>query len=520
MSDPIGNSRRYPIIWFILTISWLYNWYMSSKSTRSLKEIIFRHEVAILFLVMVTGLIGGLSAYFWQRNSIESVRINAMFYFTEQIRGELYAQIQEMIRARVLEDPHALDVYPKYSRSISERFNELRRRSSSREEDIAIQELNLSYRKIQRDMNNIFNDPYIANKLARVQLLNPQFAQRMVGNFENRYTGFKEILSGQHKQLERTVALWARFAPFIISVPLIIVLLIVLYTRHVMRVAFIKPIANIMQGAGRISRGKLEHHIEEKGVQEVSELASAINKMAVELVNSRESLLENERQAALGSLVPVVAHNIRNPLASIRATAQLLEQTESRDEINELKQAIIETIDRLGRWVNSLVSYLHPLKPDLKDSVPEPLVDAALGLLANRIAEKKINIIKQNWGIGPLLSVDPDLMEQAFYALFANAIDASPASGVIRITLTAPEDYIEIRILDNGPGLPFEPKPRGLEPGPSTKRFGTGLGIQIAYKICQAHGWNLTFNVIKDVGTEVVIAAPLHRIKTGTNDAG
>ena len=81
---------------------------MSLKRPRSLKKLILGHEIAILFLVTVTGLIGGLSAYFWQQNSAESVRINAMFYFTEQIRGELYAQIQTMIRARVLQDPRAL----------------------------------------------------------------------------------------------------------------------------------------------------------------------------------------------------------------------------------------------------------------------------------------------------------------------------------------------------------------------------------------------------------------------------
>ena len=67
---------------------------MSFFSPKSLKNLIFRHEIAILFLVAIMGLIGGVSAFFWQQNSSESVRINAMFYLTEQIRGELYAQIQ------------------------------------------------------------------------------------------------------------------------------------------------------------------------------------------------------------------------------------------------------------------------------------------------------------------------------------------------------------------------------------------------------------------------------------------
>jgi signal transduction histidine kinase len=490
-----------------------YTPYMSIIRPKSLKNLIFRHEIAILFLVAVTGLIGGVSAYFWQQNSAESVRINSMFYLTEQIRGELYAQIQEMIRARVLEDSRALKAYPEYSRSISERFNELRRRSKSREEDNAIQELNLSYREIQGDMNKIFDDPYITNRLARIQILNPAFAQKMVGKFESRYISFKKLLSEQHKKLDETLERWTKFAPFIIPIPLIIAFIIVFYTRHVMRTGFIKPLADIMKGAGEIKQGNLKHQIKEEGVEEVSDLAKGINKMARELSDSRDALLENERQAALGELVPVVAHNIRNPLASIRATAQLLEHAENQEEITESSHAIIETIDRLGRWVSSLVSYLHPLKPNLTTAKASELVDAALGLLTNKINEKNIKITKEGWQYTQLLNVDPDLMEQALYSLLANAVDASPTSSNIKISLTNPEDYIEIHILDSGPGLPFEPKPAGLEPGPSTKRFGTGLGIPIAFKICQKHGWNLSFKVIEGQGTEAIVAAPIHKLK-------
>ncbi len=489
-----------------------YTLEMSRRHQRSLRTLIFRHEIAILLLVAVTGAIGASSAYFWQQNSAQSVRINAMFFFTEQIRGEMYAQIQEMIRARVLEETDAFEAYSEHSRSISERFNELRRRSRSREEDLAIQELNLAYREIQGDMNNLFNDPYIANRLARIQILEPQFAQRMVGKFEQRYQEFKTVLSEQHSELDTTLQAWTRFAPFIIPIPLLIAIIIVIYTRQVMRNDFIKPIARVIRGAHEIRQGELKHKIDESGVEEVSNLATVINNMANELSEKRDALIENERQAALGSLVPVVAHNIRNPLASIRATAQLLEHAENQDEIVESKNEIIQTIDRLGRWVSALVSYLHPLKPNLTEETPVNLLNAALGLLRNKLSEKNINIIKQGWDNNHKLTVDPDLMEQALFSLLANAIDASPKGGDITISLTNPEDYIEIRIIDSGPGLPFKPKPGDLEPGPSTKRFGTGLGIPIAFKICQKHGWNLTFNTELKQGTEAIVAAPIHNL--------
>ena len=335
----------------------------------------------------------------------------------------------------------------------------------------------------------------------------------MVGKFEKHYLAFKQVLSRQHDALDETLENWTRFAPLATTLPVIITLLIALYTRQVMRNEFIKPIARIMRGAEVISRGDLDYQIEETGVEEVSNLAEAINKMARELSDNRDALLENERQAALGALVPVVAHNIRNPLASIRATAQLLDYAENKAEIIESRDEIIETIDRLGRWVSSLVSYLHPLKPNLVVAEPVNLINAALGLLTNKIEEKQIKIVKQGWEHNHPLTVDPDLMEQALFSLLSNAVDASPVGGRIKISLTNPEEYIEIHILDSGPGLPFEPKAGDLEPGPSTKKFGTGLGIPIAFKICQKHGWNLKFNVIEGEGTEVVVAAPIHNIK-------
>ena len=121
--------------------------------------------------------------------------------------------------------------------------------------------------------------------------------------------------------------------------------------------------------------------------------------------------------------------------------------------------------------------------------------------------------IKTGWEELILLSVDPDLMEQALYSLLANSVEASPKSTNLEISVLNLKETIEIHIVDNGPGLPFEPKPGNLEPGPSTKRFGTGLGIPIAFKICQKHNWTLKFDVMKEKGTKVIIIAPLKEKK-------
>jgi len=283
---------------------------------------------------------------------------------------------------------------------------------------------------------------------------------------------------------------------------------IVIFTSRVIRNSFVTPMATIMAGATEISRGGLNHKIPEQGVNEVAELAGSINRMAGELKTSRDALVEHERQAALGSLIPVVAHNIRNPLASIRAAAQVLDDVDDKAELREGKQAIVDTIDRLGRWVNALVSYLHPLKPVFKDVSIVTLLDAALELLQGKLSEKGMVARREYQDLSTSLRVDPDLMEQAIYGLMANAIEASPDGAELLVSASEDEDSVTIGIRDYGPGLPFRPEPGNLEPGPSTKRFGTGLGIPIAFKICQSHGWNLAFEVVDEGGTLVKITAP------------
>ncbi len=487
-------------------MSWL-------KRPKSLKNLILIHEIAFVLLVAVTGIIGVSSAYFWQQYSTESNRINNLIFSTEQIRSELFRQIQEAIRARLLEDAEALKQYGEYSKSIDDLFNILHRNSSYREEDENIQDLQSSYREIQKDMNKIFTDPYLASRTVRMKILDPRFAQTMVGKFEGSYNNMKNLLEEEHRKQDEILNRWTSYAPIVIPVPLVLAIILVLYARYTLSREFILPMTSIMSGAKEISKGNLGQKIPEVGVEEASQLARAINSMAMDLEKSRNALIESERQAALGALVPVVAHNIRNPLASIRATAQVLEDIEDKKELHESREAILETIDRLGRWVNSLVSYLHPLKPNYRLTHASAMLDAALSLLKTKLDEKQINLIKHGWNNDLRLNVDPDLMEQALYALLANAVDASPNGSKLNVELVKHDNILQFKITDSGSGLPFNPQPHNLSPGPTTKRFGTGLGIPIAYKICQQHGWKLEFDIKQGEGTTAIISAPIRVIE-------
>ncbi|MCI0400668.1 MAG: HAMP domain-containing histidine kinase [Gammaproteobacteria bacterium] len=480
---------------------------MRIRSPSSLKSLLLTHELAFLFLVAVTGVLGGLSAYFWHQTSAESVRINILIGSAQQIRSDLFRQIKEVTRARLMEDPKAVTLYTDYSRRIDEGFNELRRHAVSRPEDIAIQSMQRAYRVIQKDMNNIFSDPYAVRE-ARIMILNPRYEERVVGSFEEAFKDFEAMLSARGDELDRTIARWTRFAPIIMPIPIVLAIGLLLFSRRIVQKGFVRPMTQVVRGARIMSGGQLAHKIPLDGVEEVRDLAQQINTMAADLASSRDALIESEKQAALGALVPVVAHNIRNPLASIRAAAQVLDVVHDTSELQEAKQAILATIDRLSRWVSALMSYLHPLKPQPQRAHVGPLLNAALTLLKPKLEEKAIRIKRRGWGEDQDVYVDVDLMEQALYGLLANAVDASPEGGALVISMENTQEKLTVHIRDCGPGMRFDPKPGNLAPGPSTKRFGTGLGIPIAFKICQAHGWTLDFNSNDSGGTEVVIAAP------------
>ncbi|HZA28892.1 MAG TPA: hypothetical protein VE735_04750, partial [Gammaproteobacteria bacterium] len=144
---------------------------------RSLKSLLLTYELAFLFLVVVTSGLSGIWAYRWQQTSVESVRLTGLGATAQRIRSDLFRQIKEVTLARLMEDPQALDLYAEYSRQIDRCFNRLRRRTASREDELAIQAMQRAYRVIQQDMNKIFTNPYLINRVVRLRILDPRYEQ-------------------------------------------------------------------------------------------------------------------------------------------------------------------------------------------------------------------------------------------------------------------------------------------------------------------------------------------------------
>ena len=229
--------------------------------------------------------------------------------------------------------------------------------------------------------------------------------------------------------------------------------------------------------------------------------------MADKLAFSQEALVRTEKQAAQGLLVPMLAHNIRNPLASIRATAQVMDDPDNDAETHESLIGIIDTVDRLERWTGALLAYLLPLKPQPNSTSVKDIVEGALMPLQQKIKEKSIQLTLPKWPKDNAVYTDQHLLEQVIYNLLLNAIDASNTAGSMEITLELTTNEFSLQLLDRGCGMPFTPDPSAMS-APSTKRFGTGLGIPFAFKVCDALGGELNFNARPDGGTAITILLP------------
>jgi signal transduction histidine kinase len=480
---------------------------------QSLRRLLLVHELAFLVLVIITGALATAWGYLWQQSSVEIIRLHGLSHTAEEIRSLVFKQINEVTAAALHDNPSTRALDTRYLQTIQELFNELRRASTHRAEGYGIQGMQTAFSLLQSNLRATLADPSALQQLVRAKLLDPAFEGRFVADFESAFANFNGLVTQQITAQNRKVAQRLNIAPWALSMPVLIGVGLLLASRRRLQRGFVQPMQAVLAGTRAISQGHRDGVLVEAGVAEMRELAHSINRMAADLDKSQHAQLDQERQAAQGGLIPVIAHNIRNPLAAIRANAQLLDGSESPEELREIRAAVIDTVDRLGRWVTALVSYLHPLKPQRQPLRACDLLVAVERLLSAHMLERGVRCERGHWDEQASIDADRDLMEQAVYGLLNNAVEASKHGASIALAVEQRNGEVLITIRDEAGGIPFQPEPSELTPGPSTKRFGTGLGIPIAFKICHTHDFRLEFRVEPGHGTEVVIHAPTTQLE-------
>ena len=476
------------------------------RKFHSIQGSLLLHELSFVLLILITASIGIVWAFAWQKSSEESLRLSAMNTYVQNIRGELYRQLKEVFDASFLNDTDAADEYALYTKRINFYLADLKQLAVDAGETQATTRIANAYARFHSETNRLL----IPTQLNRQQkqLLDNQLEAYTFTELETGFSYFERLLSNKQRILAENRQKWMTHITWLAPVPVLIAITLLLFSRGFVNRNVIKPLAGVMQGARLISKGELQHKIPGSGVHDLVRLANAINLMADELASNRDKLVEAKKQAALGELVPLVAHNIRNPLAGIRAASQVtLDDTQEPDTRDALYE-IINAVDRLERWVTSLLTYLHPLKPHFTQNTLTHLADNALTLIELQLADKAVRVSREGWHIEAApVWVDINLMEQTIFNLVQNALEASPDEATITLCYTQHVDTVELRIKDQGKGMKFDPVAEQVTDG-EAKRLGCGLGIPFSLKVIKQHGGELHYDPVVDTGTTVTIVLP------------
>jgi signal transduction histidine kinase len=295
---------------------------------------------------------------------------------------------------------------------------------------------------------------------------------------------------GAYTRLEEILAAQERILLLILALSLVAGLL----GSWLISRGLARPVRELRSAMGVVGSGQLDHPITPRSRDEIGELARAFADMTNKLRQSRARVVQSEKLASIGEMAAAVAHGLRNPLASLRAAAQVVRRHPGSPSSGEYLDAIIEEVDRLDRRISHLLSFSRPAPfHPLRESVPR-LVEGLLPAFSELLRERGVELTLDLPPDLPEVRVDPMQLEQALVEIVSNALDAMPQGGRLRIAAAlngAAGAEVSIEVADTGPGIPDSVLPSVCEPFFTTRADGTGLGLAIAKRYVEQNGGKL-----------------------------
>jgi two-component system sensor histidine kinase HydH len=230
--------------------------------------------------------------------------------------------------------------------------------------------------------------------------------------------------------------------------------------------------------------------------------ATAIRELEKEVTKSRHL-------TSIGSLAAGVAHEIRNPLSSIKGFAVYLKERLSGNlEDKKTAEVMIQEVERLNRVISQLIEFARPLELKKEKTRFSDLVRHTVKLIDAEARKNKITIDMEIDTDAPLIEVDPDKIKQVLLNVFLNSLAAMKRGGKLVIMLLPGESYLSVIISDTGMGIEKTDLPRIYDPYFTSKPAGTGLGLAIVQKIMEAHGGHINVESTAGQGTKIFLLFP------------
>ncbi len=270
------------------------------------------------------------------------------------------------------------------------------------------------------------------------------------------------------------------------------------------------PIKDLVDFTEQVAEGNLDEQCAVKTQDEIGDLALAFNQMTQELKQSRDKLIQAERLATAGKMSASFAHEIRNPLSSMRMLSQMLMQKpDTSDEQRQSLQYILEEIERIDNIVKGLMDFARPTTLNLEHQSLAPALQAVLALMEANLTHHQIQLLLELASDLPDFQFDSDKIKQAFMNVVLNAMEAMPQGGTLTVATFKQEDVVCIKVVDTGIGISKEDIEHLFEPFFTRKDKGTGLGLANVKRILEEHNGTVEIESTLGEGTTVLMWLPL-----------
>ena len=272
-----------------------------------------------------------------------------------------------------------------------------------------------------------------------------------------------------------------------------------------------RPVRDLRDGARRVADGDLAGTVAENAPGELGDLARTFNVMTTELRSSRARLVQAERVAAWREMASRLAHELKKPLFPIQLSVETLRRALARGAppdpafLRETSDTVLGELRSLNRVVDAFTDVARLPRPRLAATDLSQVVDHVLALYAARAGT--VRVLKSLADLPPV-SADADLVSRALGNLVANALEAMPEGGTLRVSTRAVAEGVALDVEDTGAGIKEEDRSRLLTPYFTTKPGGTGLGLAIVQGIVTDHGGRLEVASTPGKGATFTIVLP------------
>jgi signal transduction histidine kinase len=241
-------------------------------------------------------------------------------------------------------------------------------------------------------------------------------------------------------------------------------------------------------------------------IERLAQLVDQVQRVVDERQQREREVMRADQLAMVGQIAAGVAHELRNPLTSIKMLVQS-GQKKGAPALAEEDLSIIEhEIRRLERSLQRFLDFARPPRPERRPLDLTSLIERVLALVEGRSRKQRVKLNFTPPREGVIADVDEDQIQQLLLNLMLNSLDVMSDGGSLIVELaTLPDGQIELRVRDTGPGIPAELLPRLFDPFISTKETGIGLGLAVSHRIAERHGGTLSAHNEPDGGACFVL---------------